>query len=56
MASDQTDFTLIGNYQKDTPPGTAFKSGTYAPKSGDLSPFTFADLERGHELGLKRDV
>lgn len=56
IASPQTDFTLIANYQKDTPPGTAFKSGTYAPKGGDTSPYTFADLERGNELGLNRKV
>lgn len=56
MASPQTDFTLIANYQKDTPPGTAFKSGKYAPKGGDTSPYTFVDLERGRELGLDRKV
>lgn len=56
LASAKTNFTLLGNYQKDTPPGTSFKSGTYAPKGGDTSPYTFADLERGHELGLNRKV
>ncbi|WPP52401.1 TonB-dependent receptor [Catalinimonas niigatensis] len=52
----QTVIDFIFNYQKDTPPGTAFKSGTYAPAGGDTSPFTFADLERGEELGLDRTV
>jgi outer membrane receptor protein involved in Fe transport len=47
---------LIFNYQLDTPPGTALKSGTYAPAGGDTSPFTFADLDRGEELGLDRTV
>lgn len=56
LLSPKTDFTFIGNYQKDTPPGTSFKSGTYAPKGGDTSPFTSADLERGKELGLNRKV
>ncbi len=52
----KTNFTLIYNYQNDTPPGTSFKSGTYAPKGGDLSPNTFADLEQGKNLGLDRTV
>lgn len=52
----QTVVDFIFNYQKDTPPGTAFKSGTYAPAGGDTSPFTFADLERGEELGVDRTV
>lgn len=52
----QTVVDFIFNYQLDTPPGTAFKSGTYAPAGGDTSPFTFADLERGEELGLDRTV
>lgn len=52
----QTNFTLIGNYQKDASPGTSFKSGTYAPKGGNLSPNTFADLEQGKNLGLNRTV
>lgn len=52
----KTNFTLIYNYQNDTPPGTSFKSGTYAPRGGDLSPNTFADLEQGENLGLDRTV
>lgn len=51
-----TNIDLIYNYQNDTPPGTSFKSGTYAPKGGDTKPWTFADLERGKELGLDRTV
>lgn len=47
---------LIVNFQRDTPPGTAFRSGTYAPPGGDTSPFSFADLERGEALGLDRTV
>ena len=51
-----TTIDLIYNYQHDTPPGTSFKSGTYAPAGGDTKPWTFADLERGEELGLDRTV
>lgn len=47
---------LIINFQRDTPPGTAFRSGTYAPPGGDTSPFSFADLEQGEALGLDRTV
>jgi len=47
---------LIVNFQRDTPPGTAFRSGTYAPPGGDTSPFSFGDLERGEALGLDRRV
>ncbi|MGR7813933.1 TonB-dependent receptor [Lacinutrix undariae] len=56
LMSEKTSLDVIANWQKDTPPGTAFKSGTYAPAGGDVSPFTFADLERGEELGLDRTV
>ena len=54
--SENTVFDLIANWQRDTPPGTSFKSGTFAPLGGDTNPNTFADLERGEELGLDRDV
>lgn len=56
LPSDKTVVDLIYNYQKDTPPGVAFKSGVYAPKGGDTSPFTFADLERGEDLFVDRVV
>jgi len=56
MISDNTTFDVIANWQKDTPPGTSFKSGTFAPLGGDTAPHTFADLERGEELGLDRTV
>ncbi|MDF9798146.1 iron complex outermembrane receptor protein [Catalinimonas alkaloidigena] len=52
----KTVVDFIFNYQLDTPPGTSFKSGTYAPAGGDTSPFTFAELERGEELGVDRTV
>ncbi|MBU2997257.1 TonB-dependent receptor [Cellulophaga baltica] len=56
IINDKTSLDIIGNWQHDTPPGTSFKSGTYAPAGGDLSPNTFADLERGEELGVDRHV
>ncbi|WP_339659202.1 carboxypeptidase-like regulatory domain-containing protein [uncultured Polaribacter sp.] len=56
LLNDDTTLDVIANWQKDTPPGTSFKSGTYAPLGGDTNPNTFADLERGEELGLDRTV
>ena len=51
-----TNIDLIYNYQHDTPPGTSFKSGTYAPAGGDTKPWTAADLDRGKDLGIDRTV
>lgn len=56
LISDKTSADLIFNWQQDTPPGTSFKSGTYAPLGGDTSPFTFADMERGEDLFIDRIV
>ncbi|QXP65435.1 TonB-dependent receptor [Polaribacter sp. AHE13PA] len=56
LLNDDTTLDVIANWQQDTPPGTSFKSGTYAPLGGDTNPNTFADLERGEELGLDRTV
>ncbi len=56
LPTDKTVVDLIYNYQRDTPPGVAFKSGVYAPQGGDTSPFTFADLERGNDLFINRTV
>ena len=56
---------LIWNWQKDTPPGTSFKSGVVAPLGGDLDPNSFAELGPfggqasewlGGPLGLERTV
>jgi len=54
----KTTMDLILNYQHDTPPGTSFKSGTYAPKGGDLDPNSSADLGGGSKdsLYIHRDV
>lgn len=56
LPSQNTTIDLIINWQKDTPPGTSFKSGTFSPLGGDLNPNTAADLERGEELGVDRTV
>ena len=56
LMGNTTTLDVIANWQKDTPPGTSFKSGTFAPLGGDTNPNTFADLERGTELGLDRTV
>jgi iron complex outermembrane receptor protein len=53
---DRTTVDAILNYQNDAPPGTAFKSGAFAPRGGDTSPFTSADLESGTDLGIDRQV
>lgn len=48
---------LILNWQKDTPPGTAFRSGNIPTRLGTTGFFDApADLNRGEELGLDRTV
>ena len=51
-----TTADLILNYQRDQPPGTSFKSGTFAPRGGDTRPFGTAELNRGSELRIDRTV
>ena len=43
---DKDDLTvdLVGTYDGQRAPGTAFKSGTFAPTGGSTSPFTFAEV------------
>lgn len=41
-------------YQFDNPDGVSFKSGTFAPTGGDLSPNTFAELSSFGDLGPLR--
>ncbi len=48
---------LILNWQKDTPPGTAFRSGSIPTRVGSTDVLDrTADLNRGKELGLDRTV
>jgi outer membrane receptor protein involved in Fe transport len=51
-----TSIDVIANWQHDTPPGTAFKSGVIPTSRGDVNPFTAAELNRGSALGLDRTV
>ena len=51
-----TTADFIINYQRDQPPGTAFKSGTFAPRGGNTRAFETAELNRGAELGIDRTV
>lgn len=55
-AADGTTLDLILNWQRDTPPGTSFKSGVVPTSQGDTSPFTAAELNRGAGLGVDRTV
>lgn len=52
----QTSLTVIANWQHDTPPGTAFKSGVIPTSRGDTHPFTAAELNRGRALRIDRTV
>lgn len=51
-----TTVDLILQVQRDTPSGTAFKSGVIPTSAGDTSPFTAAELNRGAQLGVDRTV
>jgi iron complex outermembrane receptor protein len=46
---------VILNYQKDTPPGTGFRSQVIPNLQGSLDPYT-ANSQRGNDLGTDRDV
>ncbi|GAB4146350.1 MAG: TonB-dependent receptor [Sphingomonadales bacterium] len=63
--SDQFQADLVLTYDRQTPPGTSFKSGTFAPAGGDTDPTSFAALGGSpfseqvlglDRLGLKREV
>lgn len=57
LPTSKTVVDLILNYQADDAPGTAFKSGTFAPTDGDTRFWTRADLDdANNELGATRDV
>jgi iron complex outermembrane recepter protein len=51
-----TTIDVVANWQHDTPPGTAFKSGVIPTSRGDTNPFSAAELNRGAALGLDRTV
>ncbi|WDF69007.1 TonB-dependent receptor [Sphingobacterium oryzagri] len=54
--NEKTVVDLILNYQYDNYPGTSFKSKLFAPAGGDINPNSFADLEQGEGLHIKRHV
>lgn len=57
--SEFTDMDLIVNWQRDTPAGTAFKSGVFPPTDGSTDPFTPAYLggdDRFEDLYIDRTV
>ncbi len=54
--ASKTSINVIANWQHDTPPGTAFKSGVIPTRAGDTNPFTAADLNRGSVLRTDRTV
>lgn len=56
LAGTRSTLDLLVNYQYDDYPGTSFKSGRYAPRGGDTSPNTFADMEQGENLYIRRKV
>jgi outer membrane receptor protein involved in Fe transport len=56
LPTKKSAFDVILNYEDDNNPGQDFKSGTFAPKGGDTSPFTFANLGTGNQLLDKRKV
>lgn len=53
---EQSRLDLIVNLQKDSPPGTDFRSGTIPNRFGSIDVFGPADLNRGERLGLDRTV
>ncbi len=53
---DRGGIDAILNYQRDTPPGTAFRSALIPNREGSTDIFGAADLNRGAALGLDRSV
>lgn len=58
LLSDFDDLEVIYRvaYEYNDQPGIAFKSGSIAPKNGDTSPFTDAELGLGPLLGIERTL
>ncbi len=63
--SDLFSLDLVGTYDGQRAPGTAFKSGTFAPTGGTTSPYSFAEVAGsplsaavlgGDQPGLTRNV
>lgn len=57
LATPNTQADLVVNFQRDTPPGTAFVSGSIPPRVGAPAPFGgAAELTRGSTLGVDRTL
>uniref|UniRef100_UPI003F713491 TonB-dependent receptor n=1 Tax=Polymorphobacter sp. TaxID=1909290 RepID=UPI003F713491 len=62
--SDSFTLDIVGTYDGQRAPGTAFSSGTFAPTGGTTSPYSFKEIAGspfsvqalGDELGLVRNV
>lgn len=62
--TDAFTLDVVGTYDGQRSPGTAFTSGTFAPTGGNTSPYTFVEVAGspftrtalGDELGLVRNV
>lgn len=60
--ADNLRIDIIGNYSKDKPPGTSFKSGVIPALGGDTDPNAFATLNTfgnflgGAPLGVEREI
>jgi outer membrane receptor protein involved in Fe transport len=51
-----TTADLVVNVQHDSPPGIAFKSMVVRTSAGDIDPYKPAELTRGNDLGIDRDL
>ncbi len=56
QASERSSLDVVFNHQRDTPPGVAFKSMVVPTRTGDADPYSAADLNRGDQLGIDRDI
>ena len=56
LSYDNWDLVTRAAYEYNDQPGIAFKSGSIAPKVGDTSPFSTAELGFGSELGIEREL
>jgi len=56
LPADDLTIDVITGYQHDDPPAVGAKSKILPTLGSDTSPYTAADLERGNQLGIDRDV
>jgi len=53
---ENTTFIVRASAEKNDQPGISFKSGSIAPRNGDTSPFSPAELGLGSLIGVNRDL